>query len=567
MASLQKYSVKGHEYYRIVESRRINGKSRPIPILHIGTREDLIQRLVNPSQGPMSIRSFQHGDVACLKAIADKLDVIGIIDRHVGKRRRAVSVGTSLLLAAINRASKPVSKRAWIDWAKGTSIEKFFHVQLSQLTSQHFWDQMDEVSESALEAIEGEITARIIKEFNIGLDTIFYDTTNFFTYIASSNMRSTLTARGKNKQKRSDLRQFGLGLLVSRDGEVPLASNVYKGNIHDSKIFPESLTRIRQRLERMAVTLEDLTLVYDKGNNSKKNQALVDEEKFHYVGSLVPTQYQDLLSIPKAEYKPLGEGKLKDVPVYRLKKLIWGVERTLVLFISDRLLRGQIAGLQQHLNKCLSELEEWKKILAKPGSGPHTAESAKKQIDELLSAQHMKEVLKIEYNHRPKGSNRLSWKVDQEKVHHLTTEVFGKRILMTDRHDWSSEEIIVAYRGQSKVESNFKQGKDPDHLAVRPQYHWTDQKVRVHTFICLLALMLSRLLEREARQHGYKHCLSTLLDELATIKLALIMTAGTSKKSPLDCKWQLEEADEDTMSLLLKLVPHRQPFVYTATNG
>jgi transposase len=567
MASLQKYSVKGREYYRIVESRRINGKSRPIPILHIGTREDLIQRLLNPSQGRMNTRSFQHGDVACLKSIADRLDVVGIIDRHVPRRRRSLSVGTSFLLAAINRASKPVSKRAWIDWAKGTSIEKFFRVQSSQLTSQHFWDQMDEVSESDLEAIEGEITAKIIKEFNIGLDTIFYDTTNFFTYIATGNERSTLTKRGKNKQKRSDLRQFGLGLLVSRDGGIPLCSNVYRGNIHDSKVFPESLTRIRKRLECIAVALEELTLVYDKGNNSKGNQALVDGQEFHYVGSLVPTQHEDLLSIPKADYKPIGEGKLKDVPVYRCKKVIWGVERTLVLFVSERLLRGQIAGLHQHLDKCLSELEQWKSSLAKPGSGPNTVENAQKKIEELLSAQHMKEVLKVEYNPRRKGSSRLSWKVDQERVDHLETEVFGKRILMTDRHHWSSEEIIVAYRGQSKAESNFKQGKDPDHLAVRPQYHWTDQKVRVHTFICLLALMLSCLLEREARQQGYEHCLSTLLDELATIRLALIVTAGTSKKSPVDCRWQLEEAEPDILSLFLKLVPDREPFVYTALNS
>lgn len=564
MPSLQKYSVKGHEYYRIVESRRIKGKSRPIPILHIGTREDLIQRLLNPGQERMSIRTFQHGDVACLKTIADRLDVVGIIDRHVPGRRRAQSIGTSLLLAAVNRASKPVSKRAWADWARGTSIEKFFPIQLSQLNSQHFWDQMDEVSESALEAIEDELTAKVIKEFSIGLDTIFYDTTNYFTYIASTNERSTLTKRGRNKQKRNDLRQFGLGLLVSRDGDVPLCSNVYRGNIPDSKIFPESLTQVRQRLERLAVALEDLTIVYDKGNNSKTNQALVDGQKFHYVGSLVPTQHEDLLSIPKAEYKPLGEGKLKDVLVYRCKKILWGAERTLVLFISDRLLRGQIAGLQQHLNKCFSELEEWKEILAKPGSGPNTTENADKRIDELLSAQHMKEVLKVEYNSRRKGANRLSWKVDQEKLDHLMTEVFGKRILMTDRHEWSSGEIILAYRGQSKAESNFRQSKDPDHLAVRPQYHWTDQKVRVHTFICLLALMMSRLLEREARQHGYKHCLSGLLDDLATIRLALIMTAGTSKKSPVACHWQLEETDRDTMSLFLKLVPNREPFVYTA---
>ena len=91
---------------------------------------------------------------------------------------------------------------------------------------------------------------------------------------------------------------------------------------------------------------------------------------------------------------------------------------------------------------------------------------------------------------------------------YLETEVFGKRLLMTDQHAWSTEEIMVAYHGQSQAEAAFRQLKDVDHLTVRPQYHWTDQKVRVHTFVCLLAFLLCRLIERESRAAGYPGTLS-----------------------------------------------------------
>ena len=89
--------------------------------------------------------------------------------------------------------------------------------------------------------------------------------------------------------------------------------------------------------------------------------------------------------------------------------------------------------------------------------------------------------------------------------------MFGKRLLMTDQHAWSTEDIILAYQGQSQAEAAFRQLQDVDHLTVRPQYHWTDQKVRVHTFICVLAFLLCRLLEHESRTAGYHGSLSGII--------------------------------------------------------
>ena len=126
MASLQKVRVRGRTYWRIVESRRVRGKPRPVPLLHLGTANALLDRLLRADAGRLRLRSFQHGDVAALKAAADRLDVVALIDRHVGRKRRAASIGTTLLLAALNRALAPRSKRAWAAWAEGTSLAQLF---------------------------------------------------------------------------------------------------------------------------------------------------------------------------------------------------------------------------------------------------------------------------------------------------------------------------------------------------------------------------------------------------------------------------------------------------------
>jgi transposase len=566
MASLQRHVVKGRTYWRIVESRRVNGKPRAVPLLYLGSADSLLERLLEAPAGRLRIRSYQHGNVAALKAAADRLGVVSIIDAHVPMQRRGLSVGTTLLLGALNRAVRPRSKRGWAAWASKTSLHRLFPgLETDSLTSQFFWDQMDCVSLEGLKSIEGELTKVVVRELGIELDTLFYDTTNFFTYIASTNERPELPQRGKSKQKRADLRLFGLALLVSRDGQIPLCSQVYEGNKGDSKLFPDSLSRIRQRLVDLSVNLQDLTIVYDKGNLSKTNQAAVDDAPFGYVASLVPTHNADLMRIPLDRYQPLPKGSsLEGVPALRLTHEIWGAERTVILFLSEQLRDGQIRGLEQHLTIRLQALAQWKQQLAKPRSGPRTEESATKRINGLLRGQFLRNVLHIEYDPKRDGVDRLRYWIDEDARAHLHAEVFGKRIVVTNRHDWSTEDILMAYRGQNHVESVFRQCKDDEHLAVRPQYHWTDQKIHVHAFICLLALLLTRTVEREARQLPCcPKSLSGLLDVLANVRLTMVLRASGKKGGRPRAEWQLEDADDDTAQIFRAVVPNQPPFVYT----
>lgn len=563
MASLQRVRAGDKFYWRIVESRRVNGKPRPIPILHIGTADRLLERLLQADNRSLRLSSFQHGDIAALKAAADRLDVIATIDRHVEKHVRPLSIGTTILLAALNRAVRPRSKRGWAAWAEGTSISRFFPgLKADQLTSQYFWDQMNCVPVESLVAIEDELTKKLVDDLKIDLDTIFYDATNFFTYIASTNAKPKLAKRGHSKQHRADLKLFSLALLVSREDHIPLCSHVYEGNQVDVSVFPSALTKIRQRLEKLSLSLTDVTIVYDKGNNSIANQALVDGMPFGYVASLTPSHHKDLMDIPLSEYHTIKDGSLADTAVHRLTKTVWGAERTVLLLVSERLRAGQIRGLDQHLRKRLEKLADLKKRLAtNPTRRP--SESTRKKIDAILTGQHMGKILAVEFDETKRGGDRLSFSVDTEARSSIERDVFGKRILITNRGDWSDEQIILAFRGQSHVEETFRQSKDDEHFAVRPQYHWTDQKIHVHTFICLLALILGRVIQRTARKAGSEEGLSGILDRLARIRLAMVVRSSGKRGGRPRCDWQLEHVDKPLLDLFHQLVPNERPFVYT----
>lgn len=76
---------------------------------------------------------------------------------------------------------------------------------------------------------------------------------------------------------------------------------------------------------------------------------------------------------------------------------------------------------------------------------------------------------------------------------------------------------MLAYRSPYHIEETFKQMKDPHFLRWSPSHHWTDQKIRIHAFYCVLALLLSSVLHREVWQKGEKLSLSRL-EELGQIR-------------------------------------------------
>jgi transposase len=552
MATIRKTKVGKYTYWQIVESKRVNGKPRPVVLAHLGTAEQLLYKLKG-GEFKKKIKSYSHGACSVLWKIVNDMGLIELFDwTFSAQMREGTSVGKSLILGGLHRILEPGSKREFASFAKQTTLPRIASFEAEKLDSQFFWDQMDTVEEEQIEKAEYELTKMLIKKDLLSPKLLFYDMTNFFTFIATDNGKNTIAKRGKNKQRRDDLRQFGLSQVVTREFLIPVFSKAYQGNITDGKRFIPFLTDFRNKMTELSFNIEELTLVFDKGSNTKKNFNELDNMELPYVASVTSSYHEDLLSIPTVSY---GEVVVngKNIKCYRTKKEIWGKERTVVIYISKQLQEGQIRGFEHAKKKKLEELSKLKEKLASPHTKKKSYEDLEKEIACILKGEKVETVVKCHIIETSPSRFDIEWQEDTKAYKELISEVFGKKILITCRDEWSEREIISAYFGQYNVEHVFRQLKNPYHNAVRPQYHWTDQKIKVHTFMCMVGMLLTQLLRKISCEAGFSYSSDKIIEMLSGVRQAEIVTITDLKGKPSK-QIQLEEMDEEVSNLYSALM-------------
>jgi hypothetical protein len=255
---------------------------------------------------------------------------------------------------------------------------------------------------------------------------------------------------------------------------------------------------------------------------------------YRVVGSLVPTQHPDLLGIPLDRFQSFKDARLEGVTAFRTSQEVFGRHWTIVVPRSQELLDGQLRGIAQVLGKrrwALAELQGKLKRSQEPGAKGkgYTFESLQAHAQELSSGQYVQKILRIEIR-RHRGKLQLRYHTDAPALERLIATTLGRRILFTDNHQWTTEEIILAYPSQHHVEAAFRTMKNPYFVGWEPMYHWTDRKIRVHAFYCVLALTLAGLLHREARRAGLDLSFEALCRELSSIREIINLYAPISGK-------------------------------------
>jgi len=224
-----------------------------------------------------------------------------------------------------------------------------------------------------------------------------------------------------------------------------------------------------------------------------------------------------------------------------------------VVFVSDNLREGQIRGLLQELDKVEKNLINLQESLKNPRAFHFkTVSEAHDRVSAELHSANALQVFTFSVAPSADGGWILTFARDVSKIDELQ-EKMGLRIIMTDRHEWDSPAIIQAYHGQSFIESAFRKMKDPYHLALRPQYHWTDQKIAVHFFICVMGFLLATLVWREVvKKTRFEGCMDALLDILNNIRLAAMLEESTTP-GPAKTTYKLELLDKQQEELVQAL--------------
>jgi transposase len=533
MACIAKKIKKGRPYYYAVQSKRVGGKPRIVWQKYLGTLDAIVKRAEdsNPPK-PKETVIFEAGGVAALSRIAGRLGLIELVDEILPKRQQGPSVGQYIVLAALNRALAPASKLQIGQWYEQTVLRRLWGFDKSAFSSQRFWDHMDRIAPEDIEAVQERLLARIEKAFGIDAGLLLYDTTNFFTFLATTNDRSDLARRGRNKQKRHDLRQIGLALLVTHDFQIPLFHHVYEGNLPDVSLFPQLTGALVERYKKVTGKTPEATLVFDKGNVCDDAMEDLAVSGAHFVAALPANRCGDLLATPYEKLQPIAG--LAGTSAFDTIETHWGKTCRAVVVYTESFFTQQLHGVTANLVKCqkkLSELakglERWRKGKAR-GKKP-TPAGVRKSARRILSPQFMEKLITIDVSKDEKsGLPRLTYRLDHAALERLGRERLGRTVIVTDRRDWDARQTIEAYRGLSAVEEAFKNMKNTDYLRWQPAWHWTDQKLRVHAMYCVLALLLGSLARKEAVGGGIDLTLPALLKELSAIReVAVIYPTGT----------------------------------------
>jgi len=376
-----------------------------------------------------------------------------------------------------------------------------------------------------IDKIETRIHEKLVTKFGVEMKSLFYDPTNFFTYI-NPKLGMELPNHGHSKDGRFTLNLVGLTLFCTQDGGLPIMHEVYPGNVQDAPLFRDELKRIFKRLKDIGVKNEELCLVFDKGNISPKAFEQINDSGIRFICSIRPSTQKNLLKLPAGKFtlETFPNGKKVGVLEFEYKK--YGENHRLFAVYNPNQREWQEKNLKKKLEKRLEDVNEWFKDRLNVNKW-REAKNVEKKIRDIIKTKAYfnwitysvsGEYAKVKY----------SVEIDKDALcTHLDT--LGKTFILTNHPTMKPLEVAWLYRQQYTVERAFSYIKAPTMLSIRPLYCHTDDSIRGHSFTCVLGLLLLTLLTREVRRKYKEMSLPKIVETLSEIELAIIKYDSTTK--------------------------------------
>lgn len=538
MASLIKKKKANTLYYYVVESARVDGKPRIVHQTYLGTAERVASLVRDASAPvPLSATTVEFGLPAALWLAAERSGVFALLQSLWPKPRSGPSPAHYLLLAAIHRICQPGPKTEVADWYRDSILASLWGFAPERFRSQAFWDCFDRMrtgemlSPGEQDELE-EAQLRLLGLWNekqlVTRRLLAYDTTNFYTWIASNNERNSLAQRGHNKQGRHNLRQVGLSYVLDGENGLSLCHHLYRGNVADAEELPAALSRMVTLLTRNRIALDTVTLVLDKGSAALVNTLELEKAGVGWISALPWSQAPVELRV-SAQLTPLS-GHQPGVSAAAETMVVHGKEYLCVVKYSAPFAAEQLHSLTTSLSRAMQSLRKLAQELQRPGPG-YTESGLRNKIARWLAPQFVAELIPYQLEQR-EGRWHLQFDFDHQALEQLMAHRLGRTVLVTNRFDWSAEQIVAAYSGQEHIEQVFRGLKDGEWLGWGPMYHWTDQKIRVHAFYCMLGISLLQYVKKQAQAAWPGLSTEQLLDELRQIQKYTLLYPPQGGKGP-----------------------------------
>jgi transposase len=409
-------------------------------------------------------------------------------------------------LMVVNRICDPCSKLALLEWLDGVHFPGY---EESRPSYHHLLRAMDRLL-AIKEQAEPVIAQKFLSLFDHEVDLVFYDITSTYFEGSRSIEGDDIRRFGYSRDGRFDRRQITIGVVVTRDS-IPVCHHVFPGNTVDKSTVVQVVRDMKSRFD-----LRNVIFVGDRGMLSDENLETILVEKLGFIVAH-PLRRNKIASSVIAE---LGErfDRTSD------EEQFLAAEREEVPFVlayspqiarqvaEERLMR--LARADAFIAACLRKLTQ--------PSGRGRKPTARGTYDRIRDYLRDHRLLAL-YEMKLSGSEVIVQPADGARA--WENKIDGMLLLETTDMARSPEEVVRRYKELAEIERGFRALKSS--LMLRPLFHWTEDRIRAHVFLCVLALQIERLMRSRLSSVSVRKA----VEQLRRIKAGDLRVGGVTTKT------------------------------------
>ena len=489
-----------YQYLQIVESRRV-GKTvkqkiigtigRLDKLLDSGKLDNLARSLVRFSEKLKVVEAHKHGDIEAEEAVSigpalvfdrlwDEMEVRQIITELLEGRRFRFSVERAIFLTVLHRLFEPGSDREADKWKEDYRIDGAEDLELHHLYRAMGWlgQGLGQGEQSGSTGFSARCTKDLIEEKLFGrdrdlfssLELVFFDTTSIYFEGEGGESLGTF---GKSKDKRSDLKQMVVGVVLDGQGR-PICCELWPGNTTDVKTLVPIIGRLKKRFG-----INSVCVVADRGMISKTTIEELEnsEPPIRYILGV------RMRNLKEAKERVMGdEGEYQEIYPEREKATDPSPLQVREVKVEDR-----------RYIQCLN-VEEARKDAADREAIVGSLKEKLKQGDKSLVGN------KGYRRYVQKPEEGKHFEIDEQKV--KEEERFDGIWILRTNTEFEAEEVALKYKQLWMVEQIFRSLKSI--LLIRPIFHKLDETIIGHVFCSFLGLVLIKELQSRLEAKGKK---------------------------------------------------------------
>ena len=430
------------------------------------------------------------------------------------------------------------------DWYRKTALDDLLGLPIEKVNEDRVYRSLDKILPHK-DKIEQHIRERFGELFSIEYDLLLYDVTS--TYFEGRMEGNPLAKRGYSRDHRPDCKQVCIALVVTREG-LPLGYEIFEGNRNDVTTVEEIVTLMEKRHGRAS-----RIWVMDRGMVSEENLSWLRQGGRSY---LIGTAKSELKRWQRAIVEKTGWEEIREGIEVKLCQGPEGAENFILCRSKERREKERAMHerfaerIRQGLGSLTRRLEQ--------ARDRTDARQVERQIGRLLQRNtRAAGAFEIKVEEAPDQSSglRLEWRERKEWLE-WAAQTEGCYILRTNVSGWSPEDLWRTYIQLTEAEAAFRIHKSD--LSVRPIWHHKPERIKAHIFVCFLAYVLWKTLEKWQSQAGLGNSPRTIFQELRRIESTdVVLPTVDGRELRLRCVLRPDPAQAAIIDRLGLQLPQR----------